>query len=720
MLLIPLLALCALEGFLRLVGYGYSTSLFKPRRIGGEDFLIENDKFSLRFFPPELARSPGPFRMKAHKAPGSYRIFILGESAAMGDPEPAYGAGRYLEVLLRERFPAATFDVVNVAFTAINSHVILPIARECAAQEGDLWIIYMGNNEMVGPFGAATVFGARAAPVELVRAGLAIQRTRLGQLLAGARRLVKGRSASPSWGGMQMFLGNQVPPDSPLKEPVYRGFQKNLRDILRVGGASGANILLNTVAVNLRDCPPFGSAGSTSSGAGEFDQLLAEAGSLEGQGRLVEAGEHYAEAAHLNPLSATAQYGYGVCLLQMTNLAAAAAHFQAACDLDAMPFRADSKLNGLIAEAARQAANPKLVLFDAAKWLGTNSPAGIPGQEFFYEHVHLNFDGNYRLALGWAEKVASLLPGSLRTRDGGNWASQEMCERRLGLTDWNRAIVVGGVIGRMQQPPLSRQPNNGSRVKALESWLAELRRGMGPGAGAGAREIYRQALERAPGDECLHENFASFLVATGDLPAATEQWQRVRDLMPQDYLACYRVGELLWQQGKLSEAQSNLVQATVMRPYLADPWIELGKVHIAQGKFEQALRVLERARQLRPADPQIAYESGRGLALCNRREEAIRQFRQAVELKPDYWEAHDALGGQLGLAGNVGESKSEFEQVVRLRPEYPRAHLNLGVALLKQGRGEVAVREFEEALRLEPTNTVAREYLRQAQAAARR
>ena len=47
--------------------------------------------------------------------------------------------------------------------TAINSHAILPIARECARRDGDLWIIYMGNNEMVGPFGAGTVFGSRVA-----------------------------------------------------------------------------------------------------------------------------------------------------------------------------------------------------------------------------------------------------------------------------------------------------------------------------------------------------------------------------------------------------------------------------------------------------------------------------------------------------------------------------------------------------------------------------
>ena len=74
-----------------------------------------------------------------------------------------------MEVLLRERYPGVNFEVVNVAITAINSHVIVPIARECARYQGDLWIIYMGNNEMIGPFGAATVFGAKAPPWPLVR-----------------------------------------------------------------------------------------------------------------------------------------------------------------------------------------------------------------------------------------------------------------------------------------------------------------------------------------------------------------------------------------------------------------------------------------------------------------------------------------------------------------------------------------------------------------------
>ncbi len=163
MVLVPLIVLGGLEFGLRLGGYGYNTGFFQQIKIKGHPFYVPNEKFSYRFFPPALARTAIPIRFAAEKATNTYRIFLFGESAAEGDPDPSYGVGRYLQVLLRERFPEARFEVVCVAITAIDSNVILPIARECARHQGDLWVIYMGNNEMVGPFGAETTYGLPCA-----------------------------------------------------------------------------------------------------------------------------------------------------------------------------------------------------------------------------------------------------------------------------------------------------------------------------------------------------------------------------------------------------------------------------------------------------------------------------------------------------------------------------------------------------------------------------
>ena len=88
-----------------------------------------------------------------------------------------------LQAMLELRYPGTHFEIVNAAMTAINSNVILPIARDCASAGADIWVIYMGNNEVVGPFGAGTVFGQQAPPLPLIRADLALKTTRIGQLI---------------------------------------------------------------------------------------------------------------------------------------------------------------------------------------------------------------------------------------------------------------------------------------------------------------------------------------------------------------------------------------------------------------------------------------------------------------------------------------------------------------------------------------------------------
>ncbi|MCK6500481.1 MAG: hypothetical protein L6Q38_13490, partial [Nitrospira sp.] len=126
--LAPILFLVLVELGLRLVGYGYPTSYFIPdSRPGSGDRLFENPAFGRRFFPAGLLRVPPPTTLTRAKAPGTIRILVFGESAAMGDPKPSYGVARYLEVMLLERHPGVAFEVIPVAMTAINSHALLPM-----------------------------------------------------------------------------------------------------------------------------------------------------------------------------------------------------------------------------------------------------------------------------------------------------------------------------------------------------------------------------------------------------------------------------------------------------------------------------------------------------------------------------------------------------------------------------------------------------------------
>ena len=712
-LLLPFALVGIIEVGLRCGGYGFDPHFFRPLKIGGEDYLVQNDAFSYRFFPPENARNPGVLRMKAVKPPGTFRIFIFGESAAMGDPEPAYGPARYMEAQLHAKFPDTKFEVVNVAFTAINSHVILPIARECARHDGDLWIIYMGNNEMVGPFGAATVFGRRAPALPYTRFITAVQTTRIGQFSVALARKLHGDSEKfSSWGGMQMFLQNQIPPNSALKANVYFNFQKNLTDIVHAGLGSGTKILLNTVAVNLRDCPPFASLANTNlspADRAQFQQLFTNALKANAGGDWAGAEKYYEQAAQLDGTVADLQYRWGDCLRVQTNFPGAREHLQLACDDDASPFRTDSRLNEIIRDEAKEKSIDRLVLLDAAKALAADNADTLCGDETFYEHVHFNFSGGYRLGLDWAQQVEEMLPpGSNRHTD---WLTQEECDQALGLSDWNRVAIWEHMAGRLSVPPFANQSGNSNRVASLQARMRTLRSRMNTNDAAAARDNFQRQLARTPDDFLLRENFALFLQSIGDAPSAIAECQRVHDLIPQDYVPYFQLGRLLVGQGQWVEAETNLRAALKIHPALTEGWFELGNALASQQKFSEALDSYATARSQRPTDGQTIFRMGKVYALMHQPAEALKCYREAAKLEPSDWEIHFQLGGALDEAQQMNEALTEFAAATRLNPGSSRTHFNYGVLLAKKGRLDEARQEFSESLRLEPGYQNARDAL---------
>ncbi len=209
---------------LRIGGYGYPTSFLI--RVPGGDRYVTNPRFVWRFFPPPLALAVHPVALNADKPDGVYRIFVLGGSAAMGFPDESFSFGRVLEVMLRERWPDVKFEMVNAAVTAINSHVVRVIAEDCARHQPDLFLVYLGNNEIVGPYGPGTVCGGFESSLSYIRAGTWARSTKLGQLLIDLTTPGSTAGSDPGsatdathqprvWRGMEMFLDNLIAFDDP-------------------------------------------------------------------------------------------------------------------------------------------------------------------------------------------------------------------------------------------------------------------------------------------------------------------------------------------------------------------------------------------------------------------------------------------------------------------------------------------------------------------------
>ena len=750
---IPLLIIGGLELGLRLSGYGYPTGYFLKTKIDGKDYYVPNYRFGYRFFPPALARTPVSLRMAAKKPAKTYRIFVFGESAAMGDPDPTFGAWRYLQVLLRERFPGTDFEVVCVAMTAINSHVILPIARECARRDGDLWIIYMGNNEMVGPFGAATVFGSRVAGIPLIRAELAVKSTKSGQLLDSLFQGWGHSSAPQTWSGLNMFKDHQLRYDDPNRLRAYANFKRNLDDILRAGQAAGVPVILSTVGSNLKDCAPFGSlhsAGLNDSQQSEWDGLYQGGITLESSGDFPGALKKYEQAASIDPQYAELHFRAGRCQLALTNAVQALSDFELARDDDTLAFRADGRLNRIIEDAAEAKAGQGVYFFDAAKALAQSSPDGIPGNELFYEHVHLNFDGNYLLGRAFAEQTLKLLPKSILTQGKTGWAAAGLCDRRLAVTPWDRFRVWQENYSRVSEPPFTDQLNAAQRAKFYAAKLQELNSQMTEETREESRATYEAALALTPDDYFLRGNFAQFLDQAGDLADAPKEEQQVSDLLPQNPMTPCIIGRFLVRLGNTGGAEKNFLRALAVRsdyvPALdemglilanqqktdeaasffsravqinsgsVETYLNWGFMEQCEGKLDQAMAHYQQAARLQPEGPAAHFYRAVTLVAEHQRDESITYFRNAIWMDPKFWQARYLLGGELAVEGQFGEAQTRFSEVVHIRPDFAPGHLNDGLALAKSGKLEEALKEFQITLNLNPTDTVARQNLEAVQA----
>ena len=501
-ILIPLLLLAVIEGGLRLGGVGYPTELTVPCTMQGHAASCYNLFFPAPFFPPGMIKTPQAYAIPAAKPQGTYRIFVLGESAAMGDPDPAYSFSRYLEVMLRQRYPSMKFEVFNTGSVAINSHVLLPIAEGLAKQSPDMFIIYSGNNEVVGPYGPGTALTSSGMSMPVIRSSIFVRSTRIGQLLT------KVSTQKKQWGGMEMFLDKQVRENSPLMQYSYSNFEKNLRDTVAVAHNSGARVIVSTVATNLKDCGPFASLHRENLGVDDlrtWTALVQQGADLDSARSYAEALKAYEAAAKIDDQYADLDFRIARNLWMQGDYAAAKSHFLRARDLDTLRFRADSRINEINRSVAQSASGAELV--DADALFAKESPNGIIGSDLVYEHVHMTPQGNYLLARAMFLQIASKLPAQAGSApQGADIPSETECEQLLAFTGHDRIRIVAEMLGRLQKPPFTNQLNHSDQVLRLELKSQE-----GNESPEDTAAQYEWAIRQRPDDRILHYNYGLFL-----------------------------------------------------------------------------------------------------------------------------------------------------------------------------------------------------------------
>jgi tetratricopeptide (TPR) repeat protein len=527
--LAPVVFLVLLEVGLAAAGFGRPATFFVS---SGRDGMLTTNHWYIWFQRQTRTTSPHPCLIQAAKPSDTIRLFVLGESAAMGTPNPAFGFARMLEIMLQARFPGQRVEVVNAAMRGIDSHVVASISQECARLGPDLLVVYMGNNEVIGQHGPTTFLGRHANLIGPLRS---IRQTRSAQCLRTAARSVapdeEGVAPSET---MESFRKARIALDDPRRETTYRHYRRNLRQIYDNAFASGASVVVATVAVNLKDCPPLASLHRrdlTVEQLQAWESIYRRAVECEGRQSYGDAISGYRQAAALDDHYAELHFRLARCHLALGDKQAAASHFSLARDWDALQFRTDSRLNDIVRETAAEYAAKKVHLVDADRGLAASCADGIAGESLFNDHVHYSFEGDYELA-------RLLLPVAVQTlqQDRGLVAAEsadvpspQECAKRLAFTAWDRLDTVAGIARMLARPPFLDQLDHAQRQRGLEKKIAEATGRIDQAFIADVTRSYEDAIARDRDDWALRYNYANFLYQLQCYPQATPHIQYVVD-----------------------------------------------------------------------------------------------------------------------------------------------------------------------------------------------
>ncbi|MDR0994307.1 MAG: tetratricopeptide repeat protein [Verrucomicrobiota bacterium] len=508
---------------------GRSTRFLVSGETSGQKAWIDNQFFPYRFFPARAAPTPIPVTALKEAPEQTIRICLLGDRAAMGNPTPPFGLGRQLEMMLQTRYPQHRVEIVHMTMEGGNSHVLREVARDLKQLKPNAVILLTGNDEITGPYGPASTLGKYNHSSRVARMMAVFSRSRLSQLFITAlNRVTPARTDLTIWKSHEpIMMKGRLSAGDPRLKTAYRSFRKNITAILEQAVEASPVVIVCTVPVNLKDCAPFITTYlSDETAAQEAREKLRAAIAAEATHR-EEAVRLYEEVIRINPLHAEALFRAARLALDEDRLAEAADLFSRARDADALRLRADSHQNALLRECAEAL---DVSLLDAELLFAMRSPQGIPGHEWFLDHIHFTFEGHYLLASALVDRM-EFLQAFGHAIPASPLPNPEFLANDLLFTPWGHVTQLEAVLNELAHYPFQRQLTQGEAVARLnqekEIWDKRLE-DMTPES---TRAIFARQQAARPRDAWLAMRAARYLLNAGDFvraesaaEAALQQW----------------------------------------------------------------------------------------------------------------------------------------------------------------------------------------------------
>lgn len=435
-----LLPLILLETGLRLAGVGRDVTYQDPLvgfsrvaplfELGDRELVYQTVRSRQVLFEKQM--------FAATKPADGFRIFCLGGSTVRGRPYTTQTAfPRWLQLELSARDPAHTYEVINCGGLSYASYRLAHILQEVLTYDPDLIIIATGHNEFLED---------RTYGEVKHRSGLrAWCEDRLHQLRTV--RLLRGLTNDKDTDGKASGDDQTVLPelvearldeasgyasyhrDDEWADAVRHHFDQSLRTMIGMCEAAAVPLMIVKLGSNVRDCPPFKSEHRPSLTVEQQRDWQAHVDAAGQQEAADAALASYRSALAIDGEHALLRFRIARLLDRLGRPDEAVPHYLAARELDVCPLRMRQSFAEALESIASETHTP---LIDADRFIASQCDTGLPGNDWYMDHVHPTIEAHQLIAStlvshiaqeSWSPQLARWTDDSRRIAWQDHWNS---------------------------------------------------------------------------------------------------------------------------------------------------------------------------------------------------------------------------------------------------------------------------------------------------------
>jgi tetratricopeptide (TPR) repeat protein len=207
------------------------------------------------------------------------------------------------------------------------------------------------------------------------------------------------------------------------------------------------------------------------------------------------------------------------------------------------------------------------------------------------------------------------------------------------------------------------------------------------------------AAARTVGDTLAE---ATALHQSGRLAEAETIYRELLQHHPGSPDALFRLGLLLAQGERPTEAADRFNAALLVAPNYAPLWRELAGAQMRLLRFDAAVASYDRLIALQPDEADAFNNRGAALLRLTRPADALASFDAALALRPDLPEALCNQGNALLALGHVPEALASFDRALQVRPDLAQAAHHRAEALERLARPQDALASYDRAIAAAP------------------